>query len=176
MVGVPPRCRISGGCVGLDMQWVTTPDGGRFRHKLGGPVGWNRTVIVLAAFCLQACTSREPACQGPSYAEQLASRPIPQTDVEQQSECAFIRGEIARMQSLAQGCSAFARNRMEVAICQAPARDNIAALESRAANIQCSAAFSNSQGKREASFDQCFERCQRLTDRTKEQCFDSCNK
>jgi hypothetical protein len=62
---------------------------------------------------------------------------------------------------------------------QTMAQRNVAALESRAADIQCTAAFSSAPAAAPASgqsFDQCFARCQQYTDRTKDQCFDSCNK
>ena len=62
---------------------------------------------------------------------------------------------------------------------QAVAQRNVAALESRAANIQYTAAFSNAPAVARAagqSFDQCFARCQQYSDRTKDQCLDACNK
>jgi hypothetical protein len=63
---------------------------------------------------------------------------------------------------------------------QGMAQQNIAALEARAANIQCTAAFSNAPAAApppaKQSFDQCFARCQQYTGRTKEQCFDACNR
>jgi hypothetical protein len=62
---------------------------------------------------------------------------------------------------------------------QAMAQRNVAAPESRTANIQCTAAFSNAPSSaptaRSQSFEQCFSRRQQYTDRTKDQCFDSCN-
>jgi hypothetical protein len=64
---------------------------------------------------------------------------------------------------------------MTVAV-QAKARNNIATLESRAAEVQCTAAFSNAAVSSapvstKPNFDEC-----KYTDRTKEQCFDTCNK
>ncbi len=72
-----------------------------------------------------------------------------------------------------------ATNPLMAAAYQAMAQRNVAALESRAANIQCTAAFSNAPAAAPVngqSFDQCFARCQQYTDRSKDQCFDACNK
>jgi hypothetical protein len=112
-----------------------------------------------------------------SYADAVLSRPLPASDAERQSECTWVRGEIARQTSLAEVGSTTANPPMMAMVFQATARNNIAALNSRASNIQCNAAFSNAPAAPSygQTFDQCFARCQQLTDRTKNQCFDACN-
>jgi hypothetical protein len=105
---------------------------------------------------------------------------MPPDDNARMQECNWIRSEIARQRGLAGAGAAMATNMMTVAAFQAVAQQNIAALESRAANIQCTAAFSSASNNTPATsnqaFDQCFERCQKYTERTREQCFDACNK
>jgi hypothetical protein len=99
-----------------------------------------------------------------------------QARADNQEECGQIRAEIARQQSLAQMSGAASTTPMMAMGFQAVARKKIATLESRAADLQCTAAFSSTVAPTGQSFDQCFERCQQLTTRTKEQCFDSRNK
>jgi hypothetical protein len=104
---------------------------------------------------------------------------MPPDDDARMRECTRIRSEIARQQGLAGVGAAMATTPLMAAAYQAVAQRNVAALESRAANIQCTAAFSNAPVAARAtgpSFDQCFARCQRHTDRSKDQCFDACNK
>jgi hypothetical protein len=119
------------------------------------------------------------ACQnhGPSYDETILSRPMPQTDQERQQECNWIQGEIARQQNLAQIGSTMATSPLMAVAYQSAARNNIAALNARASNVNCTAAFSSAPAAPSygQSFDQCFARCQQLTNRTKDQCFDACN-
>jgi hypothetical protein len=105
---------------------------------------------------------------------------MPPDDEARMRECTWIRSEIARQQGLAGVGATMATSPLMVAAYQAMAQRNIAALESRASNVQCTAAFSNAPATAPAtirqSFDQCFARCQQYTDRTKDQCFDACNK
>jgi hypothetical protein len=114
-----------------------------------------------------------------SYADAVLNRPMPPDDDARMRECAWIRSEIARQQGLAGVGATMATNPLMAAAYQAMAQRNVAALESRAANIQCTAAFSNAPAAAPVngqSFDQCFARCQQYTDRSKDQCFDPCNK
>lgn len=115
-----------------------------------------------------------------SYADAVLNRPMPPDDEARMRECTWIRSEIARQQGLAGVGATMATSPLMVAAYQAMAQRNIAALESRASNVQCTAAFSNVPATAPAttrqSFDQCFARCQQYTDRTKDQCFDACNK
>jgi hypothetical protein len=120
--------------------------------------------------------NRPDSNSGENYASALLSRPMPATDQERAAECNWIRSEMARQQSLAGVGTSIATTPLMAAAYQAAARQNIAALESRAANVQCTAAFNSAQPQSGQSFNQCFSRCQQLTSRTKEQCFDACNK
>ena len=60
---------------------------------------------------------------------------------------------------------------------QAMARNNIAGLESRAANVGCTAAFSSQSLSTNvvSPIQQCVTTCKANTSRTPEQCFDSSN-
>jgi hypothetical protein len=95
-------------------------------------------------------------------------------------EYTWIRSEIARQQGLAGVGATMATTPLMAAAYQAVAQRNIAALEARAANLQCTAEFSNAPTAAPVatrqSLDQCFTRCQQYTDRTRDQCFDACNK
>jgi hypothetical protein len=134
---------------------------------------------VVAAVCATAvplwgCTTNSNSSQ--SYADSVLSRPMPASDSDRIQECNWIRSEIARQQSLAGAGASIATTPLMAVAYQALARQNIAALESRAATVQCTAAFSSAPAPSGQSFDQCFARCQQFTKRTKEQCFDACNK
>jgi hypothetical protein len=139
---------------------------------------WNPTaasIVVAASLALTACAGQQNTNQQ-TYAESVASRPMPVTDQDRMSECNWIRSEIARQQSLSQASAAVATSPLMAVAFQATTRNNISALESRASNVRCTAAFSNAPAAPAGqSFDQCFARCQQYTDRTKNQCFDSCN-
>lgn len=140
-------------------------------------------IIIATIFFLIGCATNE---ERQSYAEQVLDRPIPTTTEGRVQECNWIRSEIARQQSLAQYGTSMATSPMMAMAYQAATRNNIAALESRASNVECQAAFSSvlqsptssdaqhSGAKNNLDFDQCFSRCKKLTDRTKDQCFDAC--
>jgi hypothetical protein len=107
-----------------------------------------------------------------SYVEQLSAMPMPVGEAQVRSECGRIRSEIARMQSI----SASATGQFAL-VFQAMARNNIAGLESRAANIGCASAFSSQPvpASSASPIQQCVAACKANTSRTSEQCFDSCN-
>ena len=120
----------------------------------------------------------------PSYQDSLNARPTPKTKQSKQKECSFIRQELARMQLLyqvvvspPQMCAAQSGLCMGK-ILMAKASRNTAALESRASQVQCGAAFSSvavsSSGG--SSIQECIEACKENTNRTSTQCFDRCNK
>lgn len=125
-----------------------------------------KVLIALLSFISISCATK------PTYTEKISMRPIPGGEQARIQECSWIRSEIARMQSV----SAYATTSPYALAFQAKARKNIAALESRAANIGCNAAFSsvvNADNK--SSIDECIEACKGNTDRTPEECFDACN-
>jgi len=68
---------------------------------------------------------------------------MPQTEQERQGECSFLRSEIARQETLGQVGGTMATTPLMAVAVQANVRNNIATLESRAAEVQCTAAFSN---------------------------------
>jgi len=122
-----------------------------------------------------------------------------------QRTCGEIRQEIARQRSIAnysrqqaaesaamqaQQRAAAQRNPLSPVPVQLPSQlpqieaqvaQNIAELETRAANLACTAAFSTSIAPNPSSFapmtfDDCFAKCKELTRRTDEQCFESCKR
>lgn len=127
------------------------------------------TLPFVCLLLLTACESH------PSYPDRLAMRPMPSTPQQIDTECQWIRGEVARMQSAS---AASASSQFALAF-QAMSRNNIAALEGRAAAIGCRAAFSSQSNQivnHSPTIQQCIEACLANTDRTSEACFDACNK
>lgn len=135
-------------------------------------------VLTVSGLILQGCATH-PA--RPTYRQAVLNRPLPTTSAARMHECTWIRSEIARQQSLAAYGSATATTPFMALAYRSVAARRIAALESRAADIQCTAAFSNvvvapsPQETPAPEFQRCFARCQKYTDRTKDQCFDACN-
>lgn len=130
-------------------------------------------VIGLLMVCLNSC-AHDTASRGTTYAEQISQRPLPTTEQGVAQECGWIRSEIARMQSLGQLAAGRA---LMVGVVMA--RNNIATLESRAANLRCGAAFSSPhviEQKQSSRIDDCIRACKENTSRTSEECFDSCNR
>jgi hypothetical protein len=175
-IGPPAQVREQGGARVLIYEnysrWLTN-----LSDQSLGRWDQQQMLIRLVNGKIESITSaNRPDGGGQDYASSVLARPTPGTDQERVAECGWIRSEIARQQSAGQaGASIASAPAMGVAF-QAAARKNIAALESRASNIQCTAAFSNTPAVRPGQpFDQCFARCQQYTDRTKNQCFDSCN-
>jgi len=127
-------------------------------------------IVCIVSLFLFSCAHE------PSYVEQLATRPYPTNQQDIDTECAWIRSEIARMNSL----SEMSVTTSYPLLFRAMARQNIAALESRAANLRCGSAFSNThiieEKKSISSIDECIKACKENTNRTSEQCFDDCNK
>lgn len=107
----------------------------------------------------------------PTYTAQLEARPHPTGALKIQKECGWIRGEIARMHSLAVA----ATTSTYAVYFQAVAAQNIAALETRADILNCTAAFSQKLHL-PSKIQQCIDACKTNTDRPSRQCFDICNK
>ncbi|MCJ7507911.1 MAG: hypothetical protein MUO85_04170 [candidate division Zixibacteria bacterium] len=128
-------------------------------------------LFVLISSCAHNL-SNAPS-NAPSYVEQLSQRPYPTDEQGIAHECEWIRSEITRMQTL--GDIAAGRQFMLGVVV---ARQNITALESRAAYLKCSAAFSTThiiEKNKSTSIDECIKACKENTNRTSEQCFDACN-
>ncbi|BAP88732.1 uncharacterized protein E1O_16010 [Burkholderiales bacterium GJ-E10] len=135
-------------------------------------------IVALLVTGITGCATHRP-----SYAEQIAQIPQPTNDEDRQHKCAFLRGEIARQQNIAMVGAAQLQGMYALAI-EASARNNIAALESRASDFDCSAAFSNQPVPMERSapadvakskIESCIDACKANTSRTSDACFDACN-
>ena len=127
--------------------------------------------IITLAVVLSACASAPKQ----SYSEKFNSRPAPQNSEQHQAECAWVRSEIARMRSV----RAQAATSNLAAYFQATADQNIAALQSRAANLKCNAAFSTvvpNSVNQPSGIEQCISACKANTNHSPEQCFDACDK
>lgn len=127
--------------------------------------------IIILAVVMSACASAPKQ----SYSEKLNARPAPQNAEQHQTECAWVRSEIARMRSV----RAQAATSNLAAYFQATADQNIAALQSRAASLKCNAAFSAvvpNSANQPSGIEQCIAACKANTNRSPEQCFDACNK
>lgn len=142
------------------------------------------TLVLLLAASV-ACASNystnvsDPNNNGPSFEQQVMDRPLPMTEAGRIRDCNWIRYNIARQESAAKLTGEIMGDPMLSAATEAVARQHIAILESRAAEDHCTAAFSSnptSQQPSDQQFKQCFDRCQRYTDMTQQQCFESCNK
>lgn len=132
-----------------------------------------KTIIsALVLVGLLGCVHSPPEPRQPSYAEQIAGIPAPTSEEDRRQKCADLRSEIARQQNIAMIGSARMQG-MYAVIIQAKARENIAALEARASDFGCTAAFGDRP--QQSNIDSCIAACRENTSRTKEQCFDACN-
>lgn len=137
-------------------------------------MAWKLGIIILMLAAHGCATTNEN--NNENIKDLVLNAPEPKSDEERKKECSFLRDMISRAQGVYDGCTLVARDGFQLLLCRQNARNHITLAETRAANIGCTASFSNTQAQQKVkmSFDQCFERCKQLTDRTKEQCFDSC--
>lgn len=133
----------------------------------------NFSLGILFTFILIGCAQEPTQPPRPSYAEQLESIPVPHTQKDRDRECAHLRSEIARMKNIAMAGTATLAPMYALNI-QIQARNNIAALESKAAQFRCAASFGVQQ-QPQSNIESCVETCKANTSRTPEQCFDACN-
>ena len=135
---------------------------------------------MAAVVLMVGCAGKQPRQNYASdYANAVSSRPMPAGDEQRTQECNWVRSEIARQQGLAVAGFTRETSLHMSAMNRLSAQENIVALQSRAANIQCNAAFSKVPAATYSSrldFDTCMAKCKQYTERTKEQCFDACNK
>jgi hypothetical protein len=159
--------------------WITLETTDAQNNKRGGATVYKK--LCIAALAIMAVLSS--GCQtnrNNGYAD-LVNRPAPSSDAEREQECAWLRSEVARQQSLSQIGAASATTPMMAIAYQSMARRNIANLESRYSQIQCDVirvaptqpAVSSPAGSG-MSFDQCFAKCRQLTGQSESQCFDTC--
>lgn len=125
-----------------------------------------------------ASTSSPPPPKQPSYWDLTTTHMMPRTERERQSECGRIRNRMAEVKTNYQAARMLFSNQMVVLAAENSARREYAALENRAADVGCAAAFSTtrSENKTSDSFDECFKNCKKYTSRTDDECFDSCKK
>lgn len=131
--------------------------------------------LIALTFSLLGCAQSNSQ----SYADAVLNRPMPPDGDARMRECAWIRSEIARQQGLAGVGATMATTPLMAAAYQAVAQRKIAALEFKSLQHSMHGGVHQRACRRYAggqSFDQCFARCQQYTDRTKDQCFDACNK
>lgn len=123
-----------------------------------------RVLLMLAAIAVAGCSSR------PTYQENLDAMAVPTTDAERARSCATLRSEIARMQN----ASMMAMPGIGGLAVIAAARKNIAALEAKAAEFRCSAAFAERNQPQASAIDQCIAACRANTSMTPAECFAEC--
>jgi hypothetical protein len=140
---------------------------------------------VLALTALLCCWPVVVVADEETYAERLARRPMPTDEAGRKAECGWIRQEAARLQSALIASEQMMNSQVQTnltPIYRAALRGQYqqagAALETRAADVGCTAAFSNAPAppaqQQGMSFDECFQKCKQYTSRTNEQCFDAC--
>ena len=118
--------------------------------------------LLFLALC--ACSSAQRA---PSEYDVVMKRPKPANEDARRQECSWIATSLERQKTLASYVAATSTY-PEIALAhQDAAQRNMAVLQQRAQAINCQAGG--------LAFDECFARCSQYTQRTKEQCFDSCN-
>lgn len=123
---------------------------------------------VLIALLVTGCAHQT------SYRDQIAAMPIPADDDGRNRTCSWLRQEIARQESL----SAASQPSQYSVMFQAMARSNIAALEQKASEVPCNAAFGavRTNPHIEPTIDQCVADCQRITGQDLPACFSTCKK
>ena len=124
------------------------------------------TLAFLVA--IAGCSSTPPRI--PTEYDVVLQRPKPATPEAQRQECAWIETSLERQTSLASYVTATSTYPATALAWQDTTQRNMAVLQSRSQAISCQTAAAS------APFDQCFARCTQYTSRTKEQCFDSCNR
>lgn len=130
------------------------------------------TLIGLTVLVYMLTGSAAVSQEKQTYAEQVAAIPPPTNERERQQKCAYLRSEMARQRNLAAVGGARMKPGWALAFSVA-ASSNIAALESRAADFNCSAPFGDRPTQ--SSIDSCIAACRQNTSRTPEACFDACN-
>ncbi|SRR3954464_823149 len=120
--------------------------------------------LLMLALC--GCASK----RAPTEYDVITKRPKPTNDEARRQECAWIDTSLQRQKVLASYVAATSTYPELALAHQDAAQRNMAVLASRAQQISCNPAGAS------GSFDECFARCTQYTQRTKEQCFDACNK
>lgn len=120
---------------------------------------------ALAALVIASGCASEP-----TYIDHINAIVVPTDDANRQKFCSWVRSEIARQQSMPVSmASPQMRPYFEVTKGQ-----NVAALEQKASEAQCGAAFLTAPAAK--PLNECFNLCKKATGRTDAECFDQCNK
>ena len=125
---------------------------------------------LLAVVALSAALAACSTPRVPTEYDVVLKRPRPATEDARRDECSWIETSMAREKKLVTYVTATSTYPATALAYQDASQRNLSVLRSRSQQIGCQAAAAS------APFDQCFARCTQLTERTKEQCFDSCNK
>ena len=126
-----------------------------------------RVTLFLVAV-IAGCSSAPPRI--PTEYDVVLARPKPTTPDAQQQECSWIQTSLDRQKSLASYVTATSTYPATALAYQDATQRNMAVLQSRAQAISCQTAAAG------VPFDQCFARCTQYTNRSKDQCFDACNR
>ncbi|MBV9361613.1 MAG: hypothetical protein JO292_09485 [Betaproteobacteria bacterium] len=127
-----------------------------------------RITLAFIAVAMTACSSPPPRI--PTEYDVVLTRPKPTTPEAQRQECSWIETSLERQKSLANYVTATSTYPAVALAYQDTTQRNMAVLNSRSQAISCQVAAGAQ------SFDQCFARCTQYTSRSKEQCFDACNR
>jgi hypothetical protein len=113
------------------------------------------------------------------YERTIANIPRPNNSEEHEITCQEIRIEIARQRGAGEGSRHIFSGQKAIDF-EIAWRRNVALLESKATEFNCSAPFAESDERKllpeKSSIEQCIVACKEHTNRSGEQCFDSCNK
>jgi len=113
----------------------------------------------------------------PHYTDFPVDYNLPSSEAEKVKQCQWIRNEIARVQSIIDTASSMLDSTMDQTYIRILARKNLAWLNGRAAALKCRSAFSpHGNDPSQTEFDDCYNKCLKYTDYTKNECFDRCNK
>jgi hypothetical protein len=127
-----------------------------------------RLPLLLLAVATAGCSSTPPRV--PTEYDVVLQRPKPTTPEAQRQECSWIETSLERQKSLANYVTATSTYPRVALAYQDETQRNTAVLQSRAQAISCQPPAAAT------SFDQCFARCTQYTSRSKDQCFDACNR
>jgi hypothetical protein len=117
-------------------------------------------VVALSLVIISGCASGPSQ---PTYLEQVAALPRPTSEAERENMCSKLRAEIARVQNMAAYGSAYLQPNFAM-YAQMAARNNVAALEAKAAEFRCSAAFAERNPP--SAIEACVATCRANTFRT----------
>ena len=113
----------------------------------------------------------------PHYTDFPVDHNLPSSEAEKFKECQWIRNEIARLQSIMDVASSVLDSTLEQTYIRVLARKNLAWLNGRASALKCRSSFSpHEDDSSQIEFDDCYNKCLKYTDYTKNECFDRCNK